>query len=198
MLNRFSQSAHIVRQLKALNGGSGLTADQYYLLKALVLANSDDLTIASSMAAANRQSSKDGSGTEDEQQPKNVRQFRDTISRALRTHLEMTSVTSTPCCCSAVPTCGCDASGMTTSSCCESPSNGNKNVTACSQLDHGNGVVVIVDNQPQQQRMDLTSCGGGCSCNAAANAVVRLVIYVKKIIKIFSRPIEKYVVVRLV
>lgn len=122
------QSAHIVRQLRAVNGGCGLTADQYYLLKALVLANSDDLTLAlspSSSSAATLETTESVAATTTitttERQHSNttnnrtllkgstparsaVHQFRSTIARALQTHLEMTA--GTPPCCYCTSCCG--------------------------------------------------------------------------------------------
>ncbi|VVC37639.1 Zinc finger, nuclear hormone receptor-type,Nuclear hormone receptor, ligand-binding [Cinara cedri] len=123
VLDIYNLSAHIVRQLRALNGGCGLTADQYYLLKALVLANSDDLTIASSSSSSAALSETEsvatttttdlqhGNGTNNRSLPKGstpplsaVHQFRATIARALQTHLEMT--TTPPPCCYCTSCCG--------------------------------------------------------------------------------------------
>lgn len=140
-----------------------------------MLANSDDLTIASSTTVTDRHSSKDSTGREDEQKPTNVQQFRDTISRALYTHLEMAS-SMTCCCSSTVTACSCDASGMATSSCCVSSCNENKNVVTCNHLEHGTNGVVAVDNH--QQHMNNTSCQNVCSCNSTTNFNVGLVFYI--------------------
>jgi len=155
-----------------------LTSDQYYLLKALVLANSDDLTLASSaMTAAtagknhgtNRTVSK-GDDVAVQQQQSAVKQFRATIARALQTHLEMTvavAAVSNCCCCDGSSNCcstpavtmdccnnsgatTADGSGMTTNCCsCCCKSNSNNN-TASNQLDNGGEIVVVVDNHQQQ------------------------------------------------
>lgn len=197
------QSVHIVRQLKALNGGSGMTPDQYYLLKALVLANSDDLTLASSTIAVERQLSKSGP-----QEQTAVRQFRHTISRALHTHLEMTAVVSSCCCCGsgsnsiccpAATTC-CSNGGVT-SNCCSCCGNNN---TATSQIDNGTNVVVI-DNQPhihQHQRMDTSNgCGLGNSAILPTTAstttvvvglVINIYFFIVKTKKLFKQTISDF------
>jgi hypothetical protein len=175
-----------------------LTPDQYYLLKALVLANSDDLTLASSSAAtsltgkqneANKPLSK--SNIKIQQQQSAVKQFRATITRALHTHLEMTANTAMTscCCCNGVDCCcptaamsmaccdnsrvtGVDGSGMAANCCCCS------NNTVTGQLDKDGNVIVVVDGnqrhqQPcqQQQLMDTSnSTGGGSSAIISTTA----------------------------
>lgn len=139
VMDIYNLSAHIVQQLRSVNNGSGLTPDQYYLLKALVLANSDDFTLTSSLNITDANKCKNGNGAQQNQSA--VQRFRATIARALHTHLEMT--TTSFCCC--------DGGNYSTRICCNNSNNKNN-------IDNCNDMIVVIDKSQQQKPYNGHHC----------------------------------------
>jgi len=109
------------------------------LLKALVLANSDDLTLASSSNITDANQCKNGNGAQQNQSA--VQRFRATIARALHTHLEMT--TTSFCCC--------DGGNYSTRICCNNSNNKNN-------IDNCNDMIVVIDKSQQQKPYNGHHC----------------------------------------
>lgn len=124
----------------------------------MVLANSDDLTLASASTGKHNNDSPLSKDHSSKQQRSPVKQFRATIDRALRTHLQMTTKTASTfsCCgnCCTTTSC-CGNSGVDSMTIVNDCWNSN-NITDNSQQENGD-----VENHEHLQAMDNSSIVGG-------------------------------------